>query len=189
MTVIAQHPPRWRAIPAVAAGCGLHQGEVLGLRVQGLDFLGRKIHVRKQVKKFGGQLALEAPKGGRVPEMPLPAPVADALSAHIAAYPSGEGGVIFTSARGGMVARSTFNQHVWKPALKRAGGEPTRDNGMHPYALITRRCCSTRGRARGRWRTTSATLTGASRSGVHALDAGERGPCPTCRGGRLVELV
>lgn len=131
MAVIGQHPPRWRGIPTVAAGCGLRQGEVFGVRVQDVDFLGRKLHVRKQVKKVGGQLVLEAPKGGRVREVPLPAPVADALSAHIAAYPRGEDGLIFTNTRGGLIDRSTFNQHVWKPALERAGMPNAREHGMH----------------------------------------------------------
>lgn len=127
--VIAQHPPRWRAIPTVAAGCGLRQGEVFGLAVGDVDFLGRWVHVRHQVKRVGGRLVLEPPKGGKERKVPLPSPVADALAAHIAAHPSG--GLIFSGLRGGMVDRSPFNQYVWKPALERAGIEATRANGMH----------------------------------------------------------
>lgn len=63
--VIAAHPERYRAIPVVAAGVGLRQGEVFGLRVEDVDFLGRKLHVRKQVKLLHGRPTLAPPKGGK----------------------------------------------------------------------------------------------------------------------------
>ncbi len=37
--VVEAHPERWRAAPVVAAGCGLRQGEVFGLRVEDVDLV------------------------------------------------------------------------------------------------------------------------------------------------------
>lgn len=38
---------------------------------------------------------------------------------------------MFTSREGGVLNRHYYNRHVWKPALRAAGVEPTRENGMH----------------------------------------------------------
>jgi integrase len=43
--VIDALPDRYRATAVVAAGCGLRQGEVFGLRVCDVDFLRRQVHV------------------------------------------------------------------------------------------------------------------------------------------------
>jgi integrase len=53
--VIAALPDRYRAVGLVVAGCGLRQGEVLGLRVRDVDFLRRQLHVEQLVKIVGGQ--------------------------------------------------------------------------------------------------------------------------------------
>lgn len=71
------------------------------------------------------------PKGGRQREVPLPEPVALALSAHLAEHQQGPDGAVFGNSRGQLVHRSTFNQHIWKPALRRVGIEPSRSRGMH----------------------------------------------------------
>lgn len=130
-TVVEEHPLRWRAIPALAAGCGLRQGEVLGLGIASIDFMRRVIRVEQQLKRVGGKLALAPPKGGKVREVPLPEVVAESLARHLELYPPGEHGLVFGNSRGTLVDRSSFNAHVWKPALRRAGIEPTRDHGMH----------------------------------------------------------
>lgn len=38
---------------------------------------------------------------------------------------------LFTSREHHPLNRNYINAHLWKPALRRAGVEPTRDNGMH----------------------------------------------------------
>lgn len=53
-SVTTSHPQRWQAVPTVTAGCGLCQGEVFGLAVGDLDFLGRRLLVRRQVKLLHG---------------------------------------------------------------------------------------------------------------------------------------
>jgi integrase len=63
--VIDAHPERWSAAPVVAAGCGPRQGEVFGLRVEDVDFLGRQVLVRQQVKLLGGRPSWRRRRAGR----------------------------------------------------------------------------------------------------------------------------
>lgn len=129
--VIAAHPDPYRAMPVIAAGCGLRQGEVFGLAVDAVDFLRRVLHVRQQVKLVGGRPVLAPPKGGREREVPLPDVVAVAISERLRAYPVGEDGLVFTSRERRPLDRTHYNPYVWKPALVAAEVEPTRANGMH----------------------------------------------------------
>lgn len=129
--VIAAHPERYRALAVVAAGCGLRQGEVFGLRVCDVNFLGRKVRVQQQVKIVGGKLLTALPKGGKTREVPLPDVVAVALAEHLRRFPSGGDELVFTSREHKPLNRNYVNSHVWKPALRVAGVPATRDNGMH----------------------------------------------------------
>ncbi len=60
--VIDALPDRYRAIGVVAAGCGLRQGEVFGLRVCDVDFLRQQLHVEQQVKLVRSRLVIDRPK-------------------------------------------------------------------------------------------------------------------------------
>jgi len=143
--VSAALPGRWRAAGTVAAGCGLRQGEILGLGLDDVDFLGRMVRVRRQLKVVGNRLVFALPKGGRTRDVPLPSTVALQMSAHIAAFgpvdvtlpwksPGGSpvtGALLLTSAAGGAVHRSVFNRAAWRPALAACGVPAGRENGMH----------------------------------------------------------
>lgn len=89
--VVAAHPARWRALPLVAAGCGLRQGEVFGLRVEDVDFLRHRVHVRQQVKLLAGRPMIAPPKGRKTREVPLPEMVAAVLAEHLRATPAIDG--------------------------------------------------------------------------------------------------
>ncbi len=130
VAVVESHPTRWQAVPVVAAGCGLRQGEVFGLRVEDIDFLRRRILVRQQVKLLRGKPTAAPPKGRKTREVPLPDLVATALSEHLRQRPPIDG-LVFTTRERTLTNRNYFNRHVWKPALVTAGLEPTRANGMH----------------------------------------------------------
>ena len=143
--VVAAHPDRYRAVPVVAVGCGLRQGEAFGLRVEDVDFLRRRLLVRRQVKLIGGRPVYAPPKGGREREVPLPDVVSVALAEHLRVRPARTvelpwrdlGGervkaqLVFTSRESGPLERNHYNRQTWKPSLVRAGIEPTRANGMH----------------------------------------------------------
>jgi integrase len=146
--VRAALPARYQALVDAGKGLGLRQGEIFGLAADDIDWLrpasrgGPVVHVRRQVKLLGGQLAFGSPKQQKERDVPLPASVAAALSAHLASFPDkpvtlpGPRGkpvtarLIFTSPRGGAVNRNTFNSY-WRAAVAAAGMSAGRENGMH----------------------------------------------------------
>lgn len=77
------------------------------------------------------QLVIDRPKGGKTRTVPLPDTVAAALAEHLRRYPAGGDDLVFTSREGNPINRTHFNGYVWKPALRGAGVEPSRVNGMH----------------------------------------------------------
>ncbi|MFI6610663.1 tyrosine-type recombinase/integrase [Streptomyces sp. NPDC050507] len=145
---------RFRPLVDVGAGCGLRQGEILGLSVEELDFDNNVLHVVQQLKLSLSQPVFAPPKGGKLRDVPLPEPVADALKAHMKLFPPVEitlpwmraGGspvtkrLIFTGPLGGHVWRTSLNEDHWKPALAKVGVIPkaksrehaaAREHGMH----------------------------------------------------------
>ncbi len=128
--VIDALPPRYRAVGVVAAGCGLRQGEVFGLRVDDVEFLRHRVRVEQQVKIVRGQLTIGRPKGGKTRAVPLPQIAAVELAEHLRRYPAGSG-LVFTSREHKPLNRNYFNPRIWRPALLATGVEPCRANGMH----------------------------------------------------------
>lgn len=146
--VINALPERYRAMPAVAAGAGLRQGEVFGLAVDDIDFLRRTIHVVRQVKYVRNQLVFAPPKYGTGRDVPLSDALAFVLSEHLRKFPPvvvelpwGDPDapkvrrvkvpLVFTSRERRALNRNYINQFIWKPALMEAGVAPVRSNGMH----------------------------------------------------------
>jgi integrase len=127
--VVEAHALEFRAVPALGAGCGLRQGEIFGLRVDDVDFLRRRILVRHQVKVIDNQPVLAAPKGKREREVPLPDVVAVELAEHLRR--TGTSDQVFTWRDGGLIHRTYYNNGVWKPVLRAADIEASRENGMH----------------------------------------------------------
>lgn len=63
--VIDAHADRWSAVPVVAAGCGLRQGEVFGIAADSVEFLRRRLLVQQQVKIINGRQVLAPPRAAR----------------------------------------------------------------------------------------------------------------------------
>ncbi|OEJ24810.1 integrase [Streptomyces agglomeratus] len=145
MSVRSELPDRYCEMIEVAAGCGLRQGEVFGLAVEDVDFLGGVVHAVRQVKLLGSRAVFAPPKGGKERDVPLPESVAFALAAHITRHqptevtlpwktvdgPPVTATLIFVSAEGLALNRNRFNDRVWRPALRSAGITTGRENGMH----------------------------------------------------------
>ncbi|MET8679444.1 tyrosine-type recombinase/integrase [Streptomyces sp. NPDC004647] len=143
--VRAKLPDRYRAMIEPAAGCGLRQGEIFGLAVEEVDFLGGIVHVVRQVKLLRGRPVFAPPKGGKIRDVPLPESVAFALAGHITRYPSVQttlpwktldgppvtATLIFTSPERLALNRNRVNDRVWRPTLREAGVVTGRENGMH----------------------------------------------------------
>lgn len=145
---------RFRPMVDVGAGCGLRQGEILGLSADELDFTNGTLRVVQQLKLSRSKAAFAPPKGGKLRDVPLPEPVAEALREHIKRFPPVEitlpwmrangqpvtRRLIFTGPNGGHIWRTSLNEDHWKPALAKAGVIPAaksreyaaaREHGMH----------------------------------------------------------
>jgi integrase len=99
----------------------------------------------RQIKIVRGKLLFAPPKGGKLRDVPLPDVVADRLRAHSERYPpipvTLPWGTLESEPRtvalyvvtghGDPVSQPSFNANVWKPAIKAADIEDTRQNGMH----------------------------------------------------------
>ncbi|WP_055620929.1 site-specific integrase [Streptomyces sp. JHA19] len=155
LAVRAGLPDAYATTVDVGAGCGLRQGEIFGLAVDEVDFVGGVVHVVRQVKLVGAQMVFAPPKGAKLRDVPLPDVVSDALSAHITRRPPLEvtlpwktpdgppvtATLLFYSRERKALNRNYFNMYLWKPALVSAGvipersaGErfrPSREHGMH----------------------------------------------------------
>lgn len=114
--------PRYRALVLLAAGTGLRQGECLGLTAERVDFLRREVNVVQQLVDVPGTPvhlgSLKTPSSRRV--VPVPDAVLAELSHHMATYPPGPHGVLFTSTVGGTVNRTSLHRS-WALALSKAG--------------------------------------------------------------------
>ncbi|MFZ2012847.1 MAG: site-specific integrase [Nocardioides sp.] len=133
----AAMPEPCRAMVLTQAGLGLRIGELVGLRVGDVDFLRRVVHVRRQLDRNGRDpMPLKTPKSRR--DIPLPAVVADALAAHLAAHPAGEpDALLFTNARHKGWSYSGYHG-VFAAAVAKAGlrkGTSTHDL-RHHYASV-----------------------------------------------------
>ncbi|MFI0241259.1 tyrosine-type recombinase/integrase [Streptomyces sp. NPDC016845] len=153
--VRAALPERYRTMVDTGAGCGLRQGEIVGLAEDAIDFEGGILRVIRQVKLIRGKAVFAPPKCGKERDVPLPSSVAAALRVHMDAFkpveitlpwrkpdgPKVSARLLFTNAAGGIVWRSNFNVQDWKPALALAGLIPdagpdgkydsAREHGMH----------------------------------------------------------
>lgn len=124
-------PDRYRALLICAAGTGLRQGEVLGLRRDRVDFLRRTLTVDGQLILMpGGPPYLAPPKTtASYRTVPLADVVLEALSAHHAAVPATvthdargrEIELMFSDDKGRPIGRTWFSRGVWCPAVAAVG--------------------------------------------------------------------
>ena len=125
-------PDRYRALVVVGAGCVLRLGEATGLIVDRVDFLRRRVRVDCQLVTPGrGEPRLgpsKRPASNRV--VPLPSVVADELAAHLHRFGHGPEGLIFTTARGLPVRRTSFGG-TFRQAATRAGVPLPERGGFH----------------------------------------------------------
>ncbi len=113
-------PDRCRAMVLTQAGLGLRIGELLALRAQDVDFLRRTTRIEYQIPTGSTQrTAPKTPRSRRT--LPLPGVVAEALAAHMAAYPPAEDGSLFVTATGKLWLHDHYGARTFAAAVKRAG--------------------------------------------------------------------
>jgi integrase len=141
-------PDRFQCGGKLAFGCGLRQGEVLGIAVEDIDFKQRLVRVNRQIKLVRSTMVFSLPKGERVRTVPMPDELARALKAHMKTYPpkgitlpwaKPDGAertfrLLFTTDQGKAYHRSVLNEGDWKPALVSAGVIPPREKGAPRFA-------------------------------------------------------
>jgi integrase len=112
-------PARYQAMVLTQAGLGLRIGELLALRVENVDFLRRTVRVEWQFPPKAKVLSQpKTPRSKRV--LPLPQVVADALAQHIATYPPGPDGFVFTTRAGTPCTHDSYGTHAFSAAVKKA---------------------------------------------------------------------
>lgn len=164
-------PERYQAMVDVGSGCGLRQGEIIGLAEDTLQLGSDILRVTTQVKLIRGVAVFAPPKGNKERDVPLPSSVASALRRHMKSHPPvaiklpwirpdgplTERRLIFTNTADGIVWRSNFNIQEWKPALRppalfrllhpASRTPPHGSTECTPFATSTPRSSWTRARA------------------------------------------
>lgn len=111
-------PDRHRAMVLTQAGLGLRIGELLALRLQDVNFLGRTVRVEHQLSESSRErVEPKTPRSRRT--IPLPAVVGEALAAHIVDFPPLEDGTLFAGANGRPYAHAYHGSRVLKAAVLR----------------------------------------------------------------------
>jgi integrase len=144
--VMAGIEDRFRILVTVGAGCGLRQGELLGLSPDDVDVSTETLHVRRQLRIADRQLVFSLPKGGKARRVPLPASVASMVAAHGNLHPPAAvtldwtepGGeptkvrLLATGESGRLYSGDLFNKTVWRNAFVKQGlTQRRRADGMH----------------------------------------------------------
>jgi integrase len=112
-------PKRCKAMVVTQAGCGLRLGELLALRAEDVNFLGRTVRVQDQLAV--GTLARVEPKTPRSRRtIPLPTTVAEVLAEHMRQFPPAVDGSLFYGPRSGRpIAHPTYTARILAPAVAR----------------------------------------------------------------------
>ncbi|MCG3040264.1 site-specific integrase [Streptomyces sp. S1A] len=133
-------PDRYRALVVLAAGSGLRPGELFGLQVRHVNFLGRSVKVEQQLQQTTGHgVYVGPPKTERSHRtVPLSKTVLDALERHLERYPAVGDDYLFRMERGGPIVRTDFYGPIWQAAVKAAGlPKGTRMHDLrHTYASL-----------------------------------------------------
>lgn len=118
---------RYQALVFMGCWLGPRWNEAIGLRICDVNPLRREVTFGRQViNQNGSKTFVEVgSKTGDWRTIPVPQPVMDVVTAHIARYrPHAERhDLIFTNSLGGHIQRGNFSRNVLRPATKRAGFE------------------------------------------------------------------
>ena len=130
-------PPRCQAMVITQAGLGLRIGELLALRLEDINFLGRAVRIEWQTTVDGKRLvAPKTPRSRRT--VPLPAVVAESLAVHIAEFPPAADGSLFTTLHGHSWRHEGYCTRIFAPAVRKAGlpAGTTSHDLRHHYASV-----------------------------------------------------
>jgi integrase len=136
----------FRPAVVIGAGCGLRQGEILGLSPDDIDRERMVLMVRRQLRTVDRTLVFALPKGGKTRVVPLSAGVLERLTAHIEDHPpvlttlpwqdpAGDPHsvpLLMTGTTRELYSGDLFTKVVWHGAFRKAGLDyRKRADGMH----------------------------------------------------------
>lgn len=120
MTLADTVPARNRAMVLVQATLGLRLSELLALRAEDVNFLGRTVKIDQQYGDHSRErVETKTPRSKR--SIPLPTVTAEALAAHMAKFSPAEDGSIFATIAGKGYKANYFSARIFKPAVDKAG--------------------------------------------------------------------
>jgi integrase len=129
-------PARHKALILVAGYGGLRWAELVGLRRHHIDVANARVRVVEQAAEVAGKFIASPPKtsaGQRI--VALPAVAMTALAEHLDHYTDpGPNALVFPSARGKYLARSSFRRLVWRPAVVAVGLDGVRFHDLRHTA-------------------------------------------------------
>lgn len=115
-------PDRYRIGIYLQAALGLRINELLGLKLQDVDFLQVRptVTIDRQLSKEARAFVAPKTESSRR-TIPLAQDVRDLLSAHLAQFPARDDGLILFGPQGAPVRMDRWAQKVFRPAADRAG--------------------------------------------------------------------
>jgi integrase len=117
-----EHHPEWSLLVRFAAYSGLRSAEIAGMRVGRLDLMRGEVHVRETVVQLGGKLLERQPtKTKQHRTVRIPSGLVDELARHTADRAGDPEAYVFPDIKGGPWREVWWYQHVFKPAVRRAG--------------------------------------------------------------------
>jgi integrase len=154
--LIDAHPDSLRALPELAASCGMREGELFGLGLEDFDFSEKIVRVMRQVKRLGSTYVFALPKNDHERIIPLSDWDIRAVRRHAEKYPprpytlpwEKPGGkphtcsILFRWPTDDQhVKARSYSKTVWKPALAKAGliAAPVRDRRSRRRYVTTRK--------------------------------------------------
>ncbi len=137
---------RFRIVCTLGAGCGLRQGEILGVSLDDVDQVAGSMSVQRQIRVVARQLVFAPPKGDKRRVVPLAPGVLAAMREHAERHPgvtvtlpwkdpAGEpvtARLLVTGEAGRLYTGDLFHKVVWQVAFRAAGIDYRgRADGMH----------------------------------------------------------
>jgi integrase len=144
--------PRYRALVITAAYTGCRIGELIALDTDRYQPDKRIIRIERSLAEVRGHLRFGQPKTAAARRaVTVPSWLPHVIDQHLADYPPGPDGLIFTAPEGGPIRRNTFRARVWLPAVADSVGQPMRFHdlrhshvalliaeGAHPAVIASR---------------------------------------------------
>ncbi|MGR6971423.1 tyrosine-type recombinase/integrase [Streptomyces cynarae] len=131
-------PHKWYAAFLISTLYGLRRGEVIGLRWEDIDFVNRKIYVRQQVFRAGGEVQIGPLKTKSAKrDLPLLDVVAEALKEHHEHRAvSSKAGLVFTTSTGRPIEPYNYTR-AFKLMCRRNGLRSIRLHDLRHGAATT----------------------------------------------------